>query len=97
MATINISGFMHYSRSKFTDAESFTFFSFDASKGDPDYVLVGPVSFEYELPSDFHPIGTAVAALQKQRDAAAKAFSDTVRAIDEQIAKLTAIEHTEAA
>ena len=91
MATITVSGYMHYSRSKYDAEGRYTFFSFDASKGDADYILIAPHSFEYELPPTFSPVAAQVAALQAQRDEAAKTFADTVRRIDEEIGKLTAI------
>ena len=97
MAKITVSGFMHYTRSKYDSQGRYTFFNFDASKGDADYLLIGPASFEYAVPDEFSPIGAALARLQAQRGQAAKQFSDTVRRIDEEIGKLTAITNEVAA
>lgn len=92
MATVQIKGFVHVS----ADADMhgnphYTFFTFDATGSAMGYVLVGPAEFTYEVPDTFSPTAAAVAALQAERDKAARDFADTVRRIDERISKLQAL------
>lgn len=89
--TVTVSGYMHLCRSKYSGDTHYSFFTFDASKNDADYVLIGPHVIEYTLPEGFNATAAQIASLQAQRDEAAKQFAATVRAIDEQIGKLTAI------
>lgn len=95
MATVQIKGFVHHSRT--CGADEFTFFTFNASDTSMGYSVVAPHEFTYELPADFSPTASEIAALNAKRAKAAKEFADTVRAIDERLSKLQAIEHTEAA
>ncbi len=97
MATVQLKGYVHHSRT-YDGKDEFTFFSFDASSSSVDgYTMIAPAEFTWELPADFSPTASQIAALQKQRDKAAKDFADKVRGIDFQLSKLQAIEHTEAA
>ena len=93
MATVQLKGFVHHN--KVCGEDSFAFFSFDATSH--GYAVVGPCEITYELPANWSATASQIAALQAQRDKAAKDFADTVRAIDLQLSKLQAIEHTEAA
>lgn len=92
MATVQIKGFVHVSAdADLHDSPRYTFFTFDATGSSMGYVLVGPAEFTYELPATFSPTAAAVAALQAERDKAAKDFADTVRRINERISKLQAL------
>ena len=96
MATVQLKGYVHHSRD-YEGEDQFTFFSFDATGSALGYTMVAPAEFTYELPANWSATASQIAALQAQRDKAAKDFTDTVRAIDLQLSKLQAIEHTEAA
>ncbi len=91
MTTVTIKGFVHHSKSGSTGADEFTFFTFDATGSSMGYSLVGPGEFTYELPADFNPVGSRLKQLAAQREKACKEFADTVRRIDSEIGKLTAI------
>ena len=90
MAQISITGHIHHSVG-IDGKDNFTVFSFDATNSKMGYVYVGPVEINYTIPAGWNAIASKVAALQQERDEAAKQFADTVRRIDEQIGKLTAI------
>ena len=92
MAQVQIKGFVHHSRSDITDKDDFTFFTFDATGSSLGYTLVGPAEFTYELPEAWNPTASKLASLAAQREKACREFADSVRRIDEQISKLTAIE-----
>lgn len=97
MATVQIKGFVHHSKSYGEGKDEFSFFTFDATGSSMGYTMVAPHEFTYELPADFSPTASEIAALNAKRAKAAKEFADTVRAIDERLSKLRAIEHSEAA
>jgi len=101
VATVQIKGFVHHSKSYGEGKDEFSFFTFDATGSSMGssmgYTMVAPHEFTYELPADFSPTASEIAALNAKRAKAAKEFADTVRAIDERLSKLRAIEHSEAA
>lgn len=55
------------------------------------WLKVGTADITVHLLSEGAMVASELAALTKQREEAAKAFADTVRAIDDRITKLTAI------
>ena len=63
--------------------------------GDEHRAYISEVKIAYEVPDDYNHTAalhaSKLAALAKKREAACKEFAATVRAIDEQISKLTAI------
>ena len=91
MATVQLKGYVHHSRD-YEGKDQFTFFSFDATGSAIGYTMVAPAEFTYELPDNFSPVASEIAALQAKRQKAAKDFADSVRAIDERLSKLQAIE-----
>lgn len=91
MAQVQITGHVyeqHYS----WETESVFIVSCIACMSDENRTYVGPVQITYEIPDGYNPTAQKLAALAKKREAACKEFADTVRAIDEQISKLQAIE-----
>jgi hypothetical protein len=70
---------------------SYAIFNFDASSGgkDPDYIRVMPV--EFTLPADWNPIPAQVAALEAQKEQAARDYADTLASINERLSKLLAL------
>jgi hypothetical protein len=81
-----IKGFVHMD--KYSDG--FVVYPFDM--GSADYVLVGPVEFEYDVPADFNPIAAEVAALNKQKDALADEYQKRSAAIQSRINDLLCLE-----
>ena len=51
-------------------------------------------TFDYEVPADFNPVAAELAGLNKQLEEVNREFAAKVRRINEQIAKLEAIEYT---
>jgi hypothetical protein len=70
----------------------FTLFSSDMSKY--DYVVVGPASFEYDVPADFNPVLAQVTALEKKLDTLSEEYQRNVAAIRGQISNLQCIENS---
>jgi hypothetical protein len=96
MNTVEIKGFVYEYDGGYGSPPSYSLFSRD-DMGDQWFTLVGPATFTYALPEGYSAKGSQIARLQAQREAAAKLFSETVRAIDKRLAELQAIEFTEAA
>ena len=95
MAQISITGHVYSVQFSWEDKPTFEVHSSDSvgesSGAHITYAYVGPFTVPFTVPEGWSPQAAQVAALQAKRDAAAKVFADTVRAIDEQISKLTAI------
>ena len=95
MKKIVINGFVHVSAKNPWDADGqpkFTFFNFDASGNELGYVMVGPASFEYELPEGWRNIVAAeVSCLEAQKAAALAAYQKSVAAINDSLSKLQAL------
>jgi len=75
---------------------AFSISSFDQSKYSSEYVLVGKTELVYLVPEEFDPIAQEVAALRRKKMEVINEFNKRVKEIEEQIGKLTAIEHTPA-
>ena len=94
MKKIFINGFVHVSPATPWDADGqpkFTFFNFDASGNELGYVMVGPASFEYELPNGWNPVTAEVAGLEAKKAAALDAYQKSVAAINDRLSKLQAL------
>lgn len=55
------------------------------------YVPVCTVTVEFETPDDFNPVAAQVEALNREKAAITKAFTDKVSEINDRISKLQAI------
>ncbi len=90
-----INGFVHLSkRSHWDDANAppnFTFFTFDASKTDSGYIMVGPASFEYGLPLDWNVVAAEVASLEEQKLTALAEYQKSMASINDRLSKLLAL------
>lgn len=56
-----------------------------------DRIFIGEQSFEVEIPDDFNPVPVQIEALEKQRELQLSDHLDKLAAINERIAKLTAL------
>lgn len=90
MAKIKIKGFVHV-RVDYRGQPEYSFFQTDMSGHDGFGLCVGETTFEYEPPADFNPVATEVAALEKRKAAALRAYQQTVSEINERLSKLQAI------
>lgn len=90
MAKVEIKGFVHV-RMDYQGRPDYQFFHADMSGHDGFGLCVGETSFEYEPPADFNPVATEVAALEKRKAAALRAYQHTVNEINERLSKLQAI------
>lgn len=59
---------------------------------DHEHTLVGPLDVEYEIPDDFDPRPSQLAALQAKKQQIRAEFAKAVKDLDDQIASLLAIE-----
>ncbi|MBY4947038.1 hypothetical protein K6V92_10450 [Cupriavidus respiraculi] len=91
--TIEVKAFVHATKN-YDDSYTYTVFGMDVSGQSLGYILVGETTLSYELPDAFNPVAAEVAALEKKRDAMRADFNGRLRQINEQIAKLQAIEYT---
>jgi hypothetical protein len=95
MATHTIKGFITYERYHW---EKEGRISFQTWKPGPEHeaqkVVVAEHEFDFEVPDDFNPIPQQVAALEEQKRKARVKLAQDLARIDEQISKLTCIEHT---
>jgi hypothetical protein len=96
MAKHTVKGYITYERSAYAGAKGAV--SFQTWKPMPEYeptkVIVAEHSIEVDVPHDFNPIPQQVAALREKKRQAQVKLADELRTIDEQISKLTCIEHT---
>jgi hypothetical protein len=93
MAIVQIKGFVHAER-RHTGEFRFLIRDVDMSGYDGFGHLVGEATFDYEVPADFNPVAAELAGLNKQLEEVNREFAAKVRRINEQIAKLEAIEYT---
>ena len=93
MAIVQIKGFVHAERQRNGELR-FLLRDLDMSAHDGFGYLVGVATFDYEVPADFNPVATELAGLNKQLEEVNREFAAKVRRINEQIAKLEAIEYT---
>lgn len=93
MAKVTISGFVYHYQAKWDNEPTFRFAQWDSwGDNDPDYALIGPASFEYELPDNFSPVPAKLAALEKVKQQVRAEFSKRVKELDDQINSLLALE-----
>ena len=89
-STVKVTGHVYEMRYP-SDTKS-TFIVLSSNKmADDWYTYVGPLNVDYTIPADYNPTAQQIAALQAKRDAAAREFAATVKAIDERLSKLQAI------
>lgn len=93
---IVLSGFVHFmpkNSSLYVEDEpqKLQFFTFDATNSGMGYTLVGPTSFEYELPDNWNPIAAEIAGLHAQQAAALSSYQSAVAKINERLSKLQAL------
>jgi hypothetical protein len=90
MTTVKLRGYVYEVRYKWETVSTYIVSSTDGHSDDA-YTFIGSVEFDYAIPATYSPTATKLAALQAKRDEAGRQFAATVKAIDEQISKLTAI------
>ncbi|KAF3997505.1 hypothetical protein [Glaciimonas immobilis] len=91
---IKIQCFIHHKRCKYTDTVTHAVFGND-DMTNCGYVLIGPHEFEYEIPADFNPVASEIAALEKNLDTMADEYHIGVAKIKDRIAELQCIEMSE--
>jgi hypothetical protein len=96
VTTITVKGYLYAERNRYgNDKEPYRFNVAPWDSMTACGALLGPVEFRYTLPGGTDLGASVVAAeiamLQAERDKAARDFADTVKRIDEQLAKLLAI------
>jgi hypothetical protein len=90
-----IEGFVYYIKYDFCDTPHLAWnASPDMGKHDPDWVLVGPHSFEVECPDDFDPRPQQVAALDKEIEKTRAKMHARITELQEQKNRLLALEMT---
>lgn len=90
--TIEIEGFVYEVDFGLGDNPHYTILR-GPNSGDRNYTLVGPCRFTYTLPEGYSAKAAQIARLQQQREEAARNFAETLRAIDQRLAELQAIEY----
>lgn len=60
--------------------------------GDEAYTLIGPASFDYEIPVDFNPVAQKLAALEAGKEQALQDYLRTKAMFEEKISKLQCLE-----
>lgn len=94
MAKHTINGFVTYTKEVWMDAPVIGFSTYDPSKyGAESIVVVSEHSIEVEVPDDFNPVPGLVASLKAKKDAVRVEFAARINEIEDQISKLTCIEH----
>jgi hypothetical protein len=85
---VTMNGFIHWKKGyKSPDFHFWTWEDMTSS----GYVLVGPCSFECEIPDDFNPVPGQVAALEKEKAKVRHEFNQRIAQLNEQIGKLQAL------
>lgn len=93
MSKHTIKGFVHYCKDAWDEHATYEIFPFNMSEHG-GRVVVGEREFEIEVPDDFNPTPLQVAALEEQKRQLRLRLAKELASIDEQISKLTCIEHT---
>lgn len=93
MSTITIKGIVHISAHGNPGKPSYVIFNSDMS--DYGHTPIGPIEVPFELPEAFSPQAVQIAMLEKQREKVNREFGKAVKNINEQIAKLQAIEYVQ--
>lgn len=88
--TVTLTGFVYEVDFGYGDRE-YRFFTSERM-GDAHYTLVGPAAFAYQVPADFNPTASKLAALEAAKAQARAEYLARVREIEEQIGRLQALE-----
>lgn len=96
MKTIEIKGWIFMRVSRYGDQPTFTFFSFDASEGDPTYIKLCEHKIVTEVPENFNPRAEKIAALEKEKTKVRAEMGRRITEIENEIGKWKAIEYTPA-
>lgn len=88
---VNLTLYVHSSVNSW-DENKFCVFSFDATKLNTGYLLVGTMEVEYEVPADWNPTAAEVLALEAEKRRLSDEFNAKVRTINDRLSKLQAIE-----
>lgn len=59
---------------------------------DEAYTLIGPASFDYEIPATFNPVAQKLAALEAGKEQALQDYLRTKAMFEEKISKLQCLE-----
>lgn len=95
MAIHTIKGFIVCDRSRYSRALSFDFMTYEPTSDVwPERTTVSPHEFDVEVPDDYNPVPQLVANLEEQKRLKRVKLAQELAAIDDQISKLTCIEHT---
>lgn len=90
--------FVHQVLNKYASADTppeFHAFGGDMSQF-PDYLMIGPAEFEFDVPDSFNPIAAQVSALEKQAEKLAEEYRRNAAMIRDRISKLQCIENSPA-
>lgn len=90
MSKHTITGFVYTTKYEWDSKTSVNFLPF-APIEDEETAIVGPHSFEVEVPDDFNPIPQQVAALEEKKRLARLALAKELADLDDRIGKLTCI------
>jgi hypothetical protein len=97
MSKHTITGYLYHVQYDFQPDEQFAVV-FNSSKTmgehDPDWTFFREHSFEVELPDDFDPRPSKLAALEAQKARIRADFHSRIAEIDEQISKLQALTYS---
>lgn len=98
MRTVTIKGYICAERNRFADDRvHFTFHNYKPTPDIwPELVVVCEHTMEAEVPDGFDPRAGLIANLEEQKRTVTAAYAAKVKELNEQIAKLQAIEYTEA-
>jgi len=85
---------VHYYKD-YSGKDAFSVASFDQSKYTNEYIHIGTTELVYLIPEEFNPTALQVSALEREKIKVINQFQARIKEIEDQISKLTAIEHTE--
>jgi len=88
-----IKSFVHYSTNPWEKGR-LTIYPCDICSVTNGQILVGEIDVEFDIPDDFDPRPSQIAALQAKQKEAAAAFYAMTTELDRQISKLQALEFT---
>jgi len=89
---VTVKGFVYHQKYSWDDEVRYVFFSSD-EMGDVDRVLIGPYSFDLEIPDNFDPTPIKINNLRKEKQRIQAEAHVKAENIERQIQELLCIEN----
>jgi UTP-glucose-1-phosphate uridylyltransferase len=89
---IKVQGLVHWHKYDWDDKPVYQIFPNDMSSCGPEYVPIVSQEFEFDIPDDFDPRPTQVAALREHKKKVLEEAQRKANNIEDQIKRLLAIE-----